>query len=82
MNNQPDYFVGIDVGASTTKAIIINAEKEILGYSVNNTGADFGGAAVIDQPQIYAGAPPRNDLPLNRLDISEFGKRTGDQTLV
>jgi len=45
MSKQPDYFVGIDVGASTTKAIIINAKKEIVGYSVNNTGADFGGAA-------------------------------------
>ncbi|UCG60821.1 MAG: ATPase [Candidatus Zixiibacteriota bacterium] len=45
MNNQPENFVGIDVGASTTKAIIINADKEILVYSVNNTGADYGAAA-------------------------------------
>ncbi len=39
------YFVGIDVGASTTKAIIIDREKTILGYSVNESGADFHAAA-------------------------------------
>ncbi|UCF06273.1 MAG: ATPase [bacterium] len=39
------YFAGIDVGASTTKAIIINGKKEILGYSVNDSGADFEVAA-------------------------------------
>jgi len=41
MNN----FVGIDVGASTTKAIIIDEKKEILGYSVTDSGADFKAAA-------------------------------------
>jgi predicted CoA-substrate-specific enzyme activase len=41
MNN----FVGIDVGASTTKAVIINEKKEILGHSVINSGADFKAAA-------------------------------------
>jgi predicted CoA-substrate-specific enzyme activase len=41
MNN----FVGIDVGASTTKAIIIDENKEILGYSVIDSGADFKAAA-------------------------------------
>jgi predicted CoA-substrate-specific enzyme activase len=39
------YFVGIDVGASTTKAIIISGEKEILGHSVTDSGADFEAAA-------------------------------------
>jgi len=41
MNN----FVGIDVGASTTKAVIIDEKKEILGHSVINSGADFKAAA-------------------------------------
>jgi predicted CoA-substrate-specific enzyme activase len=40
-----DYFVGIDVGASTTKAVIINERKKVLGYSVNDSGADFQAAA-------------------------------------
>jgi predicted CoA-substrate-specific enzyme activase len=41
MNN----FVGIDVGASTTKAILIDEKKEILGHSVVDSGADFKAAA-------------------------------------
>jgi len=40
-----NYFVGIDVGASTTKAVIIDEEKEVLGYSVCYSGADFKAAA-------------------------------------
>jgi len=38
-------FVGIDVGASTTKSVIIDEKKKILGYAVNNSGADFKAAA-------------------------------------
>lgn len=40
-----DYFVGVDVGASTAKAIVINRAKEILGFSVNDSGVDFEAAA-------------------------------------
>jgi predicted CoA-substrate-specific enzyme activase len=39
------YFIGIDVGASTTKALILGRRKEILGHSVVHSGADFQGAA-------------------------------------
>lgn len=39
------YFIGIDVGASTTKAVIIDKKKEILGHSVVHSGADFKNAA-------------------------------------
>jgi len=40
-----DYFVGIDVGASTTKAIIIDENKDILSFSIIDSGADFKGAS-------------------------------------
>lgn len=40
-----NYFIGIDVGASTTKAVIINKKKEIIGCAVTNSGADFKAAA-------------------------------------
>jgi len=40
-----NHFAGIDVGASTTKTIIIDKNKEILGYSVIYSGANFKGAA-------------------------------------
>ena len=46
MNNMKmQHFAGIDVGASTTKAILLNENKDILYYAVNNSGADFKAAA-------------------------------------
>lgn len=39
------YFAGIDIGASTTKAIIIDEQKDVLGYAVTSSGADFRAAA-------------------------------------
>ncbi len=38
-------FAGIDIGASTTKAVIINEKREIIGHSVGFSGADFESAA-------------------------------------
>ncbi len=35
------YYCGVDVGASTTKAVIINAEAEVLGRAVGPSGMDF-----------------------------------------
>jgi predicted CoA-substrate-specific enzyme activase len=44
-NGLTNLFAGIDIGASTAKAIIINDTREILGYSVSDSGADFEAAA-------------------------------------
>ena len=38
-------FVGIDVGASTTKAVIIDTNQDVQGHAVTLSGADFQGAA-------------------------------------
>lgn len=38
-------FAGIDIGSATTKAVIINENKEIIGYALNNSGANFENAA-------------------------------------
>jgi len=40
-----EYFVGIDVGASTTKAVVLDKKAEIIGHSVIHSGADFSAAA-------------------------------------
>lgn len=40
-----NYYAGIDIGASTTKAVIIDDNKEILGHAMHNSGADFKAAA-------------------------------------
>jgi predicted CoA-substrate-specific enzyme activase len=39
------YFAGVDVGASTTKAVLIDSRAEIIGYAVTHSGADFEAAA-------------------------------------
>jgi predicted CoA-substrate-specific enzyme activase len=38
-------FAGIDVGTTTTKAVVINADKEILGCFVRRSGADLASVA-------------------------------------
>jgi predicted CoA-substrate-specific enzyme activase len=40
-----NHFAGVDVGASTTKSVIIDKNKEILGHSVVYSGANFKAAA-------------------------------------
>lgn len=39
------FFAGIDIGASTTKAVIINDKREMIGHAVFDSGADFELAA-------------------------------------
>ncbi len=34
-------YTGIDVGSSFTKVVIMNREKEIIGYSLERSGVDF-----------------------------------------
>jgi predicted CoA-substrate-specific enzyme activase len=41
------FYAGVDSGTSTTKAVVINAEKRILGSSVRRSGADLAGAASV-----------------------------------
>jgi len=38
-------FAGIDIGASTTKAIILDEKHQVLGQAVVNSGANFKNAA-------------------------------------
>jgi predicted CoA-substrate-specific enzyme activase len=50
-------FAGIDVGTTTTKAVVINANKEVLGYSVRRSGTDLTLAAttVLEEAMAQAG---------------------------
>ena len=34
-------FAGVDVGASRTKVVILDAEKRLLGHAVRKSGTDF-----------------------------------------
>jgi predicted CoA-substrate-specific enzyme activase len=41
------FYAGVDSGTSTTKAVVIDAEKRILGSFVRRSGADLAGAAAV-----------------------------------
>lgn len=67
-------FAGIDVGASTTKAILIDKNKDILGYSVINSGADFEAAAT----EAFAKAKNKSENPESlaaRVISTGYGRR-------
>ena len=57
------YFVGIDIGASTTKAVILDKNAEISGHSVIHSGADFGAAAEDVFRKASAGLKKENLAP-------------------
>jgi predicted CoA-substrate-specific enzyme activase len=35
------YYAGIDIGASRTKTVILNEEKNLMGYAVRHSGTDI-----------------------------------------
>jgi benzoyl-CoA reductase subunit A len=41
------YFLGVDLGSTTSKAVIINEEDEIIGRGITNTRANYSVAADI-----------------------------------
>jgi predicted CoA-substrate-specific enzyme activase len=45
MSESNGYFAGIDVGSTTTKAVIVDAGGELRAAAVARSGADFEGAA-------------------------------------
>ena len=40
VNSKP-VFVGVDVGASRTKVVVIDSDKNLMGHSVEKSGTDF-----------------------------------------
>jgi predicted CoA-substrate-specific enzyme activase len=52
-----EFFAGIDVGTTTTKAVIIDAEKRVLGSFVQRSGTDLVAAAtaVLQEAMAQAG---------------------------
>ena len=57
MSKQPIY-VGADVGSSRTKVAVLDADKNLLGYSVKKSGTDFTATAqnCLDNALKMAGA--------------------------
>ena len=67
------YFAGIDIGASTTKSVVINESKEILGRHVVKSGADLPAAAQVTYQQALreAGLQPRD---IHLIATTGFGR--------
>ena len=75
------YFLGIDLGSTTSKAVIINDKDEIIGRGITNTRANYKVAADIAQEEAIYDA--RFTLLTNKLkdDIEskpEFKKYMDD----
>lgn len=41
VNNSNTVFVGVDIGASRTKVVVLDSEKKLIGYHVRKSGTDF-----------------------------------------
>ena len=70
-------YAGIDVGASTTKAVFIDLTGRIVGSSVVHSGADFRRAAkeAFDGARIQAGGI---SIPDNFIVSTGYGRRNVD----
>ena len=58
-----EYFMGIDVGAAATKAVLIDDSKQILASSVLPSGVDFSKAAMTVRDQVLA----KIDIPFEKI---------------
>ncbi len=54
-------FAGIDIGATTTKAVVIDANKKVLGHFVKRSGTDLTSAATEALDQAVAQADINRD---------------------
>ncbi len=63
--NERDLFVGIDVGASRTKAAVLDAGRNLLGHAVLRSGTDFERTATasLEEALAMAGMPGRDGFP-------------------
>jgi predicted CoA-substrate-specific enzyme activase len=70
-------YAGIDVGASTTKAIVINSGGQVLGSFVTHSGANFKTASkkAFDEARIQAGGV---SIPNNFIVSTGYGRRNVD----
>ena len=67
-------FAGIDVGTTTTKAVIIDADKRLLGHSVQRSGADLALAATTAYEDAIARAGVTRET-IQLIVATGFGRR-------
>ena len=69
-----ETFAGIDVGTTTTKAVIIDADDRLLGHAVCRSGADLvlATTTVFQQAIVHAGVA---EGTIHRIVATGFGRR-------
>ena len=68
-------YAGIDVGTSTTKAVIIDGDKKILGNSVKRSGTDLVSAAKAVFEEALSRAEVAPDL-VNAVVATGYGRKS------
>jgi benzoyl-CoA reductase subunit A len=66
------YYLGVDLGSTTSKAVIINEEDEIIGRGITNTRANYSVAADIARDEAIYNA--RFSVLKKRLETEQKGK--------
>ena len=68
-------FAGIDVGTTTTKAVIINADKKVLGRFVRRSGANLASAARVAFEEAIAQAGIARDT-VQAIVATGYGRKS------
>jgi (R)-2-hydroxyacyl-CoA dehydratese activating ATPase len=67
-------FVGVDVGASRTKLVVLDEDKKLIGHTVRKSGTDFTETAEIALQNVLAEARLSRD-DLTRCVSTGYGRR-------
>ena len=71
-------FIGIDLGSTTTKAIVLDEEKTVLGRGITNSRSNYGIAAELAKQEAFLDArfylfrQHLKDVPALRKKLDEF----------
>jgi predicted CoA-substrate-specific enzyme activase len=70
-----ETFVGIDVGTTTTKAVVIDSKDEILGHFVRRSGADLAKAATVAFEEALTRATVSRDV-VQAIVATGYGRKS------
>jgi len=71
-------FIGIDLGSTTTKAIVLDADETVLGRGITNSRSNYGIAADVAKQEAFLDArfflfrELLKDVPALKEDLDEF----------
>jgi predicted CoA-substrate-specific enzyme activase len=72
-----EFFAGIDVGTTTTKAVVIDGKASVLGCFVRRSGTDLAAAAEVALEQALAQAGITQDR-LQTIVATGYGRKSVD----